>query len=50
MENKESRVVISVIEAQRNMAGRDLYKRYVLNKWLDMPEANNIKKLVLGVI
>ena len=32
MLNKESRVVISYIETQRNLAARDLYKRYLLKK------------------
>ena len=32
MENNETRLTISVIEAQRNMAARDLCKRYVINK------------------
>ena len=32
MENKESRMMISFIETQRNMAARDLYKRYLISK------------------
>ena len=32
MENNETRLTISVIEAQRNMAARDLCKRYVIKK------------------